>query len=44
MIVRCREMKLHIQRPAEEVKIDVAIFVTVLTLNYLHKFRQRISV
>jgi len=44
MIVRCREMKLHIQRPDEEVKIDVAIFVTVLTLNYLHKFRQRISV
>ena len=42
MIIRCREMKLYVVRPQEEVKIEVAIFVSMQTLNYLHKIRHRV--
>ncbi|HSH64619.1 MAG TPA: hypothetical protein VLB84_02205, partial [Bacteroidia bacterium] len=42
MIIRCREMKLYVVRPEEEVKIEVAIFVSLQTLNYLHKIRHRV--
>lgn len=42
MIIRCREMKLYVIRPEEEVKIEVAIFVSMQTLNYLHKIRHRV--
>lgn len=42
MIIRCREMKLYLTREEEEVKIEVAIFVSMQALNYLHKIRHRV--
>lgn len=42
MILRCRELKLYVDRPEEEVKLDIAIFLSVQTLNYLHHVRHRI--
>ena len=44
MIIRCREMKLYITRPEEEVKIEVAIFISLHVTNYLHKYKHRIAV
>jgi hypothetical protein len=44
MIIRCRAMKLYVTRPEEEVKIEVAIFVSMQTLNYLHNLRHRVPV
>jgi len=44
MIVRCREMKLYVNRPEEEMKIEVAVFVSLQTLNFLHNIRHRIAV
>ena len=44
MIIRCREMKLYVNRPEEQVKIEVAIFVSMQTLNYLHNIRHRVPV
>lgn len=42
MILRCRELKLYVDRTEEEVKLDIAIFLSVQTLNYLHYVRHRI--
>lgn len=42
MILRCRELKLYVDRPEEQVKLDIAIFLSVQTLNYLHHVRHRI--
>lgn len=42
MILRCRELKLYVDRPEERVKLDIAIFLSVQTLNYLHHVRHRI--
>jgi len=39
MIIRCRAMKLYVTRAEEEVKIEVAIFVCLQTLDYIHKYR-----
>jgi len=44
MIVRCREMGLKVTRPEEDVRTEVAIFITVLTLNYLHRVHHRVPV
>jgi hypothetical protein len=44
MILRCREMKLRVTRPEEEVKIEAAIFITVQTINYLHRVHHRVPV
>jgi hypothetical protein len=44
MILRCREMKLWVTRPEEEVKVEVAIFITVQTINYLHRVHHRVPV
>jgi hypothetical protein len=44
MIQRCREMKLYLTRPPAEVRVDVAIFITVQTLNYLHEGHHRIGI
>jgi ribosomal protein L20A (L18A) len=44
MIQRCREMKLYLTRPEEEVRVDVAVFITVRTLNYLHREHHRIGI
>ncbi len=42
MILRCRELKLYVGRPEEQVKLDIAVFISVQTLNYLHHVRHRI--
>ncbi len=42
MILRCRALRLYVDRDEEEVKLDVAIFISVQTLNYLHHVRHRI--
>ena len=44
MIVRCREMKLSLSRPEEEVKMDVAIFLALQTISYRQKIGHRIAV
>jgi hypothetical protein len=44
VIQRCREMKLCLDRPEREARLDVAIFVTVQVLNWLHEGRHRITV
>jgi hypothetical protein len=44
MILRCREMKLYLNRPEWQVKIEVATFVCVQTLTYLHEVHHRIPV
>lgn len=44
MIIRCRKLNLKLTRPEEEVKTDVAIFITVQTINYLHRVHHRVPV
>ncbi len=44
MTIRCREMKLYVTRAEEEVKIEVAIFVSLQTLDYIHKYRHTLPV
>lgn len=44
MIIRCREMRLCLSRPEEEVKTDVAIFLVLQSLNYRQKISHRIAV
>lgn len=44
MIFRCRKMKLYLDRTDEAAYMEVAVFVTVLLLNYLHRIRHRIPV
>ena len=42
MTLRCRELELRVHRPLDEVRIDVAIFLSVQTVNYLHDAHHRI--
>lgn len=42
MIIQCRKMKLYLDRPEQQAKLDVAVFVCAQTLNYLHDVRHRI--
>lgn len=44
MIIRCRKLDLKLTRPEAEVKTDVAIFITVQTINYLHRVHHRVPV
>lgn len=44
MIIRCRELKLYVTRPDEEMKIELAIFLSVQTLNYFNKARHRVAI
>jgi hypothetical protein len=44
MMVRCREMRLPVCRSEAELKIDVAIFVALQSLNYRQKINYRIAV
>lgn len=44
MIRRCREMNLTISRPAEEVKMDVGIFIAMQSLNYRQRINHRIAI
>ncbi|HSW44694.1 MAG TPA: putative zinc-binding metallopeptidase [Phycisphaerae bacterium] len=43
MISRCRELNLHIARPARRTKTDVCILLTMQTMNYLHTGRHRVT-
>jgi hypothetical protein len=42
MIIQCRKMRLYLDRPEPQAKLDVAVFVCAQTLNYLHEVRHRI--
>ena len=42
MIIRCREMKLYVTRPEEELKIEVAVFISLQTMNYMHNKRHKV--
>ncbi len=44
IIARCRELKLRVHRPVEDVRTDVKILVAVHTAKYLHNRRHPISV
>jgi hypothetical protein len=44
MIVRCRALKLYVTRAEEEVQIEVAVFVCLQTLDYIHKYRHSVPV
>lgn len=44
MIVRCREMKLKISRDEDELKMDVAIFIVMQSLNYRQRINHRIAI
>jgi hypothetical protein len=43
IIKRCRELKLHVIRPEEEVKLEFVILLTVQTMNYLSSGRHRVA-
>ncbi len=43
MIQRCRQLKLRLHRPAEEVERDALVLLTVQTMNYLHQGRHRVA-
>ena len=43
MIRRCRELKLRLHRPPDEVERDALVLVTVQTMNYLHEGRHRVA-
>jgi hypothetical protein len=43
MIVRCRDLKLHVKPPQGRLKLETAILLTVQTMNYLHSGRHRVE-
>jgi len=44
MIIRCREMRLYLSRPEDQVKMDVAIFLVLQSLNYRQKITHKVAV
>ncbi|MEX0951239.1 MAG: putative zinc-binding metallopeptidase [Gammaproteobacteria bacterium] len=42
MILRSRELKLYLNAPEEQTRLEVAIYLSAQTLNYLHQVRHRI--
>ena len=44
MILCCRKLNLRVSEPLEEVKTKSAIFITVQTINYLHKTHHRVPI
>ncbi len=44
MISRCRGMNLRFSGEEQQVKIEVAIFICIQTINYLHDIRHRVMV
>lgn len=44
MISRCRSMNLRFSGEEDQVKIEVAIFICMQTVNYLHDIRHRVMV
>lgn len=43
MIVRCRELDLHLAVPEEQAKLDFTVLLTVQTMNFLHSGRHRVA-
>ncbi|MCA9026318.1 MAG: putative zinc-binding metallopeptidase [Planctomycetaceae bacterium] len=43
MIQRCRELKLRVDRPAEEVERDVLVVLTMHTMNYIQDEAHKIA-
>lgn len=43
MIERCRELRLRLTGPEEQIKLDFTILLTVQTMNYLHSGRHRVA-
>jgi hypothetical protein len=43
MILRCRELKLRMHRPEEQVKLEAVTLLTVQTMNYLHDGKHRLA-
>lgn len=43
MIRRCRQLDLRLDRPAEQVKHDALVLLTVQTMNYLHGGHHRVA-
>jgi len=43
MIGRCKELRLHVDRPEPEVKRDMLVLLTVQTMNYLHGGHHRLA-
>ncbi len=44
MVRRCREMKLYVDAPERQVMLDVAVLITVVTVNYLHKGHHKVPI
>lgn len=44
MITRCRELKLRAARPAEELKTELMVFLTMQTMSYLYSNNHRLVV
>ncbi len=44
MVRRCRELKLYLDAPERRVMLDVAVLITVQTLNYLHQEHHKVPV
>jgi hypothetical protein len=44
MVGRCQELDLFVAGPAEQVKMDFAILLTVETMNYIHSGRRRLLI
>ena len=44
MIARSRELNLRVNRPAEELKIELAILLTMQVTNYLHSSEHRLAI
>lgn len=42
MVRRCRELKLYVDAPDRQVMLDVAVLITVQTVNYLHQGQHRV--
>lgn len=43
MIGRCRERNLRVARPAEDIKVELAIWLTMQTMSYVHSSDHRIA-
>jgi len=44
MIARCRELKLRVNKPREQVHLEATVLLTVQTMNYLHGGHHRLAV
>tara|TARA_R110002073_G_scaffold109019_2_gene244770 strand:+ start:20 stop:1057 length:1038 start_codon:yes stop_codon:yes gene_type:complete len=44
MVRRCRELNLYVDVPERQVMLDVAVLITVQTVNYLHSGQHKVPV